>query len=183
MGHYAWRSRRSGRFLLVAAALTLACSDDGTTQGSGTEGATGTGTGTGGAMTTAGMSAGMTTMGEGSGDTSTGGPPPGDSTAAMEDTMTPPMTGTDTGMATGSTGGGNMECDMCIDEQCGDDITACGKVEECMCWLECIDAGMMGGDCFDKCGGPPPEEFDDDNGISVLLIETAAEGRSESSEP
>lgn len=150
MGRLGWR-------LIAPLALSLTafgCGDDGAT-GGGTETETeGTGSSTGDASATNPTMTTMTTMSTQSGSSGTTDPTTGDPTTGVDSTGTPATDsgGTDTG-ATGT--GGGMECEMCIEAECGDEIAACTGDMDCTCWIDCINMGNDQGACFGMCGPPP----------------------------
>ncbi len=144
---------------LVLGLAAFGCGDDGA-GGGGTETESATGTGSTGDVSATNPT--MTTMTTNStqGMTGTTDPTTGDPTTGVDSTGAP---ATDTGTPATDTGtptGGGMECEMCIEMQCGDQVAACAGDMDCACWIDCINMGNDQGMCFGMCG-PPPGELGD----------------------
>jgi hypothetical protein len=45
-------------------------------------------------------------------------------------------------------------CDLCVDGECGDEVSACVADTDCSCWSNCWD-GENDAECETQCGAAP----------------------------
>jgi hypothetical protein len=154
--------------MILAATLfsTLACGDDGATDGADTTAGTGTASETASGDGDGDGDPGDGDPGDGDGDGDPGdGDPgdgdPGDGDPGDGDGDGDPGDG-DPGDGDPGDGDGDGDpgcapmadtpCAMCTAENCCDEITACQEDEDCACLTDCIQQGIDIMGCFPMCG-------------------------------
>jgi len=134
---------------VVFASSLAACGDNTGGVGDGSSGSeTGSGSSTTNGMTSAPTSQSTTNMTMGGTSASTTADP---TTTGVD------SSGGDTTTTADPTTTGAEDCSTCIDGNCGEELDACLADRDCACWIDCINRGNGGMECFQTCGPPPGE--------------------------